>query len=231
MDVRGFVREELDKLRRLPFREKIEYIWDYYKLWIIGITFFLGFGIFLITRIAAGAPEYELYVTMVGTRAEVGTGSDFWQEFTEYYGATDKEIHFNAESYFDYEADRGRGNSYYEVFTALVDTGILDAVTMVPGALELYGETGRLMDLNREECREIRERYRDRLIYSVPIDDEYSSEPVPVGIDISDSILMTRYGVYSEDEGCALGIGANSTSIGAVMRFLEFIFTEGDENA
>jgi hypothetical protein len=222
MNLGEFIREEREKLRRLPFREKIEYIWDYYKLWIIGISFFLIFGTYLLTRIAAGAPEYRLYVTMVGTRADLGTGSPMWSEFLDYSGFGE-DVEFNAESYFDFERDRGRGNSYYEVFTAVVDAGILDAVTMTPSALALYGETGRLMDLSRQECAEIAEKYGDRLIYSTPIDEEYSSEPVPVGIDVSDSLLMTKYGIYAEDEGCALGIGANSRNIDAVGVFLDYI--------
>jgi hypothetical protein len=43
-----------------------------------------------------------------------------------------------------------------------------------------------------------------------------------VGIDISDSILMTRYHLYAD--GCALGIGAQSSNIDAVEKFLEYIY-------
>jgi hypothetical protein len=50
---------------------------------------------------------------------------------------------------------------------------------------------------------------------------------VPVGIDISDSILMSEYHLYSD--GCALGIGAQSSNIDAVQKFLEYIYDENGE--
>ena len=118
------------------------------------------------------------------------------------------------------------GNKYYEVFVATVDSGVLDAVTMEPEDLSLLGESGRLMDLRDERCGAIYEKYKDRLIYSIPYDKEYSTEPVPVGIDISDSILISKYHIYTD--GCALGIGAQSSNIEAVEKFLDYIY-EGNK--
>ena len=88
------------------------------------------------------------------------------------------------------------------------------------------GESGRLMDLRDERCGAIYEKYKDRLIYSIPYDKEYSTEPVPVGIDISDSILISKYHIYTD--GCALGIGAQSSNIEAVEKFLDYIY-EGNK--
>ena len=42
-----------------------------------------------------------------------------------------------------------------------------------------------------------------------------------MGIDVSDSLLVTKYKVYSGD--CALGIGAHSENIKEVEDFLRFI--------
>ena len=111
----------------------------------------------------------------------------------------------------------------------MTDAGTLDAVTMEPEALTSLGESGRLLDLNRDECASIRAKYQDRFLYALPYDTEYSTEPVPVGIDISDSILMTKYHLYPE--GCALGIGAQSNNLQAVERFLDYIYEGVDEGA
>ena len=92
---------------------------------------------------------------------------------------------------------------------------------MEADSLEGVGQSGRLMDLRDERCRKIYERYKDRLIYSVPYNTEYSTEPVPIGIDISDSALVTKYHMY--EESCAIGIGAHSSHIEAVEQFLEYV--------
>ena len=49
-------------------------------------------------------------------------------------------------------------------------------------------------------------------------------DKVAVGIDISDSKLVTKYGIYPLD--AALGIGAKSERVDAVEKFLDFIYSE-----
>jgi hypothetical protein len=100
-----------------------------------------------------------------------------------------------------------------------------DIVTMERRQLAALGATGRLLDLNSPECAALRERYADRLVYPEANDEEYSVEPVPVGIDVSDSLLMTKYHLYGAGD-CVLGIGANTGRLDQVETFLNFIFQE-----
>ena len=132
-------------------------------------------------------------------------------------------MRFDANSYFDY-AKGATGNSYFEAFVAYADSGTLDAIVMGSDSLTALGKTGRLLDLNSEECASIREKYGDRFLCTVPIDEEYSKEEVPVCIDISDSRLVSEYGIYSEP--CAIGIGALSENVDAVEMFLDFLYEQ-----
>ena len=219
----GF-KSEREKLQGKTAKQKLGYIWDYYSLWIIGIVCLICFGSFVIHEARTALKDHWFYITITNTREDVGTNSDLWRGYVDYtgYDVTEKMVEFNDEIYFDYSNHRAAGNKYYEVFVATVDSGVLDAVTMEPDELSALGESGRLMDLQDERCASIYAKYKDRLIYSIPYDTEYSTDPVPVGIDISDSILMTRYHLYAD--GCALGIGAQSSNIDAVEKFLEYIY-------
>ena len=89
-------------------------------------------------------------------------------------------------------------------------------------SLTALGKTGRLLDLESDACSSIRAKYGDRFLYAVPLDKEYSTGEVPVGIDISDSRLVTEYGIYSEP--CAIGICALSDNVESVEWFLDFLF-------
>lgn len=80
------------------------------------------------------------------------------------------------------------------------------------------------MDWNLEQCAELREKYADRLIWYEPPEGEEQKEPVPVGVDISDSRIIREYGIYGGS--CALAISANSQRLDAVALFLDFIFTD-----
>ena len=222
--------EEIEKIKRLPRREALQYIWMYFKIPIIAVIFVLAFGTFLIVRIATNIPDNWLMVTFSNTYADVGTGSKLWEDFTqaEGYDLKQKKVEFNATSYFDYTKNQARGNAYYNAFITLADAGELDAITMEPDSLSALGQSGRLMDLNDERCAAIKAEYGDRFIlYYPPEDDEEHTKPIPVGIDISDSSLVTKYHVYSE--GCALGIGANSKNLKEVKDFLDFVLDKDRE--
>ena len=95
---------ELKKLYALSGRVKIEYIWNYYKLWIIGVVSCLFLTVFLIVRISTNIEAHWLYGMFANTMADAGTDSALWEDFTDYaqLDLTEKKVEFNAEVYFDY---------------------------------------------------------------------------------------------------------------------------------
>jgi len=213
-------------MSNMDYKKKLSYIWDYYKLWIIGGICILSFAFYLGFKIRTTLSEHWCYIGFVGTNAEVGTKSDFWEGYVENAGfdLSEKLVEFNNQCYFDYSDNQARGNKYYEVFVAYLDSGIMDACTMEEDALVDFGACGRLLDLDREECRSIKEKYGDRFVYCEPYDQEYSGDLVPVGINISDSTLMKDYHIY--DNNCVLGISASTDHIEAVEKFLDYIYKE-----
>lgn len=216
-----WLRGEREKMRELTGKEKVQYIWSYYYLWIIGISAFLAISIFLTVRITTSVKEEWLYGMFANTMAKAGNGSELWKDFTEYSGLdlTEKRVEFNAEAYFDYLKNQAKGNDYYNAFIALTDGGILDIITMETPSLEALAESGRLTDLRLERCNELRERYQDRLVYFHGVEGD-----IPVGFDISDSLLVTKYGLYQNS--CALGIGAQSEKQDIIGIFMRFILEE-----
>ena len=215
---------EIQKIAGIPgVRKKTAYIWEYYKLWIIGIIAAVWFVTFAVHQYTTTLREYWCYIIFNNTYADAGDHSRIWDDFVKYAGfdLREKAVVFKADSYFDY-LKGVTGNSYFEAFVAYADSGTLDGITMGTESLAELGKTGRLMDLNREECASIREKYGDRLIYCIPNDPEYGSDPVPIGIDVTDSRLVTQYHVY--EENCALGIGAGSGNLQSMEQFLDFIF-------
>ena len=222
--IRSFFKSESEKLKGKTWQQKAGYVRDYYWLHISVVVIFVCLTSFIIYRVRTTLSDHWFYLMLANTRAEAGTNSSLWDGYVEYsgYDLSEKLIEFNDEAWFDYGKNHAAGNRYYELFVGFTDSGILDAVTMEPDNLTSLGESGRLLDLNDERCAGIREKYRDRFLYTIPYDKEYSTDPVPVGIDISDSILMTEYGLYTD--GCALGIGAQSQHIEAVEIFLDYIY-------
>ena len=218
------LKGEREKIKEISGTgKKIEYIWDYYKLWIIGIVFFIWFVTFAVRQYTTNLRDYRCFMIFANTYADAGDHSKLWEDYIEYAGIDLREeaVRFDANSYFDY-LKGVTGNSYFEAFVAYADSGTLDAIVMGSDSLTALGRTGRLLDLNSEACASIRAKYGDRFLYAVPIDTEYSIEEVPVSIDISDSRLVSEYGIYSEP--CAIGIGALSKNVEAVEQCLDFLY-------
>ena len=217
-----FAREK-KKVGAMPKKQAVRYIWDYYKLWLISITAILAIIIFVIVRLVTNIPENWLYVVFANTRAEAATGSQLWKDFEERqgYDLKKKNLIFDDACYFDFLQNEARGNNYFNAFVALVESGTLDAITMEPDSLAALGQTGRLLDLRADQSYGIMKKYEDRFIYYTPPEGSGYDEPIPVGIDISDSLLVTKYHLYSEK--CALGVGAASKNIEAVDDFLQFV--------
>ncbi len=217
------MRQEWEKIRGLSFQKKLGYIWDYYKLWIIAVLAVLFVGWYLISSFLRGNRENYLYVEFINTFAEVGQDSEFWEGYVEKVQVDTDQVNvtFDAENYFDMAKDNVSGNHYYEKTVVLADAETLDAIVMEKENLKLFGETGRLLDLNNEKVKQILKKYQDRLI-TIDYDEDGNSEEIPIGIDLSGSRLTQD--AYEE---CALGIAANTHNIEAIEDFLDYVFEKG----
>ena len=220
--------EEKQKIKAMSFKEAVQYIWTYFWIPIVAIVVVLAFGTFMIVRLATSIPDNWISLTFANMTADVGTGSDLWKDFTEKagYDLTEKKVEFNAVSYFDYLKDQAKGNAYYNAFVTLADAGELDGITMECDSLAALGQSGRLLDLNDERAASIKAKYEERFIYyEPPEEDEEHDGPIPVGIDISDSILISEYQMYPDS--CAIGICATSDNLEEVEYFIDYVLGEG----
>ena len=229
MSVKKYFQKELKNAKRevsqLQGAAKLQYVWDYYKLWIIGIVCLIAFVIYFVIARAMTPNDNWFYITIANTQADAGNKSQIWRDFVDYsgYDTKEKNVYFNTNCYFDPFSEKV--NQYYTYFVAYVDAGTLDLIAMEKDDLQKLGERGRLLDLSRPEASEIMSRYEDRLIYATPLDEEYSTEPVPIGIDLSDTQLVSNYHIYGDS--CAIGVSANCPHMDAVLKFLSFVLEDG----
>ncbi len=224
--LRNYIKKEYRKVRLMgSTRERVLYIWNYYKIEIIVFFGLIFLIVYFSVNISQGRKDQLFFALFANTNVSLNDSSELHEDFAEYVGMDPKteKIDFNSNSYFNPETTGY--NEYYSAFVAYVDSGELDVVVMEVEDIESLGTQGRLLDLsNTELAGDIAEKYADRLLYATPIDEEYSTEPIPIGLDISDSILMTEYGIYPDD--CAIGISAETSRLDMVETFLDYILPE-----
>lgn len=223
--MKKWLKQEKNKLHGLTASQKLRYVWDYYKLWIIGIVALFMFSGYIVTNYRNANRDNHIYVAFVNTMADLGEGSDFWEGYVSCSGVDVKKetVTFDTENYFDMSKNNVTGNHYYEKVVVLIDSKTADALVMETKNLVALGRSGRLIDLNNEKTKQLMERYSDRLITTEVADEDGTTREVPVGIDISDSRLVTQDRAYEE---CALGISETIDDVQAVEEFLTYLIGE-----
>lgn len=219
MNLIEFLKEEKAKISAYPMEKKLLYLADYYMPWIIGMLFVLLFSVYLVYHMFFAIKENWLYATFVNAMPNDQVVAEIREDFAAYggYDLKEKNIVLNTASYFDASLQGGTNNTYFEVFVAAVEAGDLDIAIMEEDNLKAVGASGRLLDLSENEMFTA---YEDLFVYCKPYDEEYKVE-VPVGIDVSSSILVDKYHLYPSK--CVLGIGAYTGHKDAVIAFLDYI--------
>ena len=216
-------RDERKKLSGYSLKERLIYIWQYYRLWIIGIGFVLGFACYALWTYFTVPGDIHFYGILSNTYAQLGEGSDFYNGFVEKagYDLTKGVVELDCANYCK-PSGRVTGNSYYEKLISMLDGGVDDIWIAGPEDIAAIGAAGRLMDLDSEQAAPLRERYGDRFVYVKPLREDYSDQPVPVGIDLSGTALVGEYKPWPE--GAALGVNAYTKRFDQVLVFLDYIF-------
>ena len=225
--LKAFAASEAEKTASMRTKEKLRYLLDYYWLWILGILGAVVIIIYVIFHMFFTVKDYWFYAIFANTMEAGGNDTAIWKDFVEYagYDTKEKKVEFNAASFFDPTVPSGTANSYFQAFVAVLESGDLDIVTIGKDALAAIGSSGRLLDLEADPVKDAFGEYADRFIYCEPYDETYSEEPVPVGIDLSGSRLVTQYHLYEQD--AALGISAYTKRVDEAERFLRFLFEDG----
>ena len=215
-------RDEREKLRDYSLRAKLKYAWQYYKLWIIGIGFVVSFITYAVWTYVTVPGDIYFYGIFSNTYARLGEGSAFYKGFVEEAGYDLKQgvVEIDCQNYCK-PSGRVTGNTYYEKLISMMDGKVDDIWVAEAEDVIAIGETGRLLDLNREEAAAL-QKYSDRFVYCTPLREDYSDQPVPIGIDLGGTALTGEFSPYPK--GAVLGVNAYSQRLDQVVVFLDYLF-------
>jgi len=214
-------RDEREKLRGYGPRDRLKYIWQYYRLWIIGIGFVLCFAAYAMWNYFTVPGDIHFYAIFSNTYARLGQGSDFYNGFVEAagYDLSTGVVEIDCANYCK-PSGHATGNTYYEKLISMLDGKVDDIWVAEAEDVIAIGETGRLMDLNTNDA--LKEKYSARFVYCTPLDENYSDQPVPIGIDLSGTALVGEYSAYPG--GAVLGVNAYTQRPDQVVVFLDYLF-------
>lgn len=217
-------RDEREKLKGYGPGARLRYVWQYYRLWIIGIGFVVCFTAYALWNYFTVPGDIHFYAILSNTYARLGQGSAFYDGFVEAagYDLSAGVVEIDCANYCK-PSGRAAGNTYYEKLISMLDGQVDDVWVAEAEDVIAIGETGRLMDLNTNDA--LRERYSERFVYCTPLDEGYSDRPVPIGIDLSGTALVGEYSAYPN--GAVLGVNAYTRRPDQAIVFLDYLFALG----
>lgn len=197
------IREELKKLSDLSWKERLEYIWDYYKPLMAAV-------IAVIILISVGTTIYRnmqietlLNVIFVNSSNILGDSESMNADFVECIGGLKKNQEIVMDTSFSIADDGSQYSMASQTkMTALASVGSIDIMVMDEDVFEHYYEAGNFADLSEILSAEQLEEWADLLIERKPSEEsnDTEKETVTAAIDLSEAPALKKYELYNGEK-------------------------------
>ncbi|MCL2363047.1 MAG: hypothetical protein FWC71_00105 [Defluviitaleaceae bacterium] len=193
---RQHVRDEIAKMRAMNFTDRRQYIWEYYKMHIIGLLIgIFALGAFINTMFINPAPRDYLYIAWLGPQPEIGQLEALAQALQP---LVPEDLH-EVVSVHSYAAsfDPMMNTVLQQRFATMVQIGGMDAIlTTSVGVQELIDALDWL-----------------RPIYELP--------GAPIAVSLYGSPLLYEVGIDSYD--LYLSMLINTANVDRILRMLDML--------
>lgn len=219
MNLRLRQTKQTSKFKELTTKEKIEYIWDYYHLHILGALF----GALLLSMfIYSWVTEKEATLSVVMINTPEGSTADEYDNvkgFDAFLEECGYEVYDGAiEMIAGYTiADEDANAEIKRSVEAYLGAGIPHVFFGTGEVYMDYVDMGTFADLSELLSKELLEKYADQLIYS---DNNGEVEPYPCAIYLENNTWVTENGYYDD---CYFGILEQAPSMEVATDFAEYI--------
>ena len=217
--------EEKLKIKEMDsMRKKIGYIWDYYKLWIIGAVALVGLIVYFTVVFVTREDNPVLDVVLVNNYDDVSDDSKLAQGFVSYVGEENLpgKVAFDNNAFFNLANNSDYKNSYYMKVLAYLEADTAQVVMCQYDNLIGLAKSGRLADLSDEKIGNICDKYKDRIVYY----ENDEGVKVPVGIDVSDGYKAAGLTEYTDGKAY-VGLSAYAESYEYAEKFVDYMVELG----
>lgn len=218
--IKEVIRGELKKLSGMTWKQRLGYVWDYYKPLMVAI-------LVIIACISLGVEIYhnlqinhifQAYMVNANTY-ELDTESMI-AEFAEYLGGigADDEITIDATITYDEDDNTEYGMASQMKLVTYGAAGEMDILIGDDALFDHYIQSDGLLDLREVLTEEELELWEDDLIWGT---DSEGTEGI-YAIKLTDAPVLTRYNAYPQGDSYGM-IPLSSKHLDLVPVFLEYL--------
>lgn len=209
---------EKEKLRDMPFKKKLSYLWEYYRIHALVFIIVVAMGSYLVYTILKPNIETRFYAAIINNPMDETVVSDYEAKFKEYLqiDPETETVIFNPSFYFTTDVYTMDLKTVLSAFIASQD---LDVIIAPESEFKEYAYNGIFDPLSDQLPTDLYSQLTEYLYLS---DQEGDPEPKVAGIYLNESELYKDY-TYN-GEPYVLGIILNSERKEAAVEFIRFLF-------
>ena len=190
------MQTEKKTFRTMTVKEKIEHIWEYYKLALFGFFAAIALLIYGVSRLLFPDPEILLNVVLVNSNfLDVPEQDAFLRYLTKRgYDSESKTINVNTSMYMNSEAADQASAVSYQAIAAMLLVGELDLLVGDEDVISLLGTGDGLSDLQELLPEELLAEHQEQLYFMT---DEDGRESYIGGIWLAEGNPLMQDGYYA----------------------------------
>lgn len=228
-------RERLDreraKLKGMGWKQRIGYIWDYYKIGFVILIGIALLGSVIGTIIHNMRIETVMQTVFLNCDYLAGDAQSLWQGFEDYLGGLEEDqqldLDFSLSVNFD-SMDTATTAATVKIMAYMSD-GMLDCMIMPENIYRHYAENGTFRKMDEVLSGEELEEWKQYL--DAPMQPEEGDEGI-YGICVGDARKLAESGLYPEAAGAVyLAVPEGASRTGISVKFLHYLMGDAPEPA
>lgn len=221
-------QNEKNKLKPMNWKEKIGYIWEYYKLWIIGTLVIVIFSSSMISSMVKNSRPTYLYATFINASSYGNEDFDLIADFADYADVNTKKEQLSLDTTLQLsegeEYDEMTYNSTMKLYAQIVAKSI-DVMVMGKTIIDDYAAQDAFLALDETLPSDLYEKLQDQILTA----NNENGTSYECGIDISDSVVLQRSELYADTQTPVFSIVSNSEHVENAIVFLEYLYSQNDK--
>lgn len=222
MSLKEQFQNEKAKLSKMNAKAKIDYIWEYYKYWIIGTIAGIALIYGIVDAQIENSKDTYLYLTMVNSSMVSSGETTLMDDFAAYAQVDQSKVKLNLDTSIQMKTDMSDEysmNSSAKMFAQFAAKTI-DSTIMNKDMIDFFVDKDAFADLEQILPADFYNAHKDNFIKGT---DSEGNEFI-CAIDISDSKIFQKTDSYMETP--YYGIIVNSENQENSIQFLEYLYSQ-----
>lgn len=216
-------QSEKEKLKDMPWKKKISYIWDYYKyhgLISILVVVFICYTVYTFTKPKV---ETKLYATIINNTIEPDIWNEYKEKIMEYMelNPDTEEVILNYNFYYNGAPDYAA--NMRQAFAVYLAASEIDIIIAPLSEFSDYVKNGFFTPLSDQLPTDLYSLLTDKFYLSGTDDNPKVSA---YGIYLTDTKLFKENSIPTDDDPFLIGIVTNSQYKKNAVEFIRFIYSE-----